>query len=136
MKRLLRYGFPYVAVVFVIALLGFPLACGGDGTEADQQGVGAECSTADDCDQDEVMQDCLDFKGGYCGIEDCFDDNDCPDGALCVEHTDGIDYCFLVCKDKSDCNINRSSDNESNCSANIVFKENHPNTKACVPPSG
>lgn len=136
-KQLLRYGLPYAAIVLTIGLLGFPLACGDGGTAADKAGVGSECKTADDCNQDDFAQDCLVFKGGYCGIQDCTSDADCPDGSLCVEHTDGTDYCFLVCKDKSDCNINRSSANESNCSSNIVFKENQPNnTKACVPPSG
>lgn len=131
MKTIYRFLIPYIVCVAIIGIFGFPLSCGG-GSEADDQGVGAECTTADDCDEG---QECLAFKGGYCGIEDCVDDDDCPDGSLCVAHTDGTDYCFLVCDDKSDCNINRSAEDESNCSANIVFVESHPNTKACVPPS-
>ena len=131
MKTINRYLIPYLFCLALIGFLGFPLAC-GNGTEADEQGVGAECDSSSDCDDE---QDCLDFKGGYCGIEDCLDDEDCPDGSLCVTHDDDVNYCFLVCEDKSDCNINRSDDVESNCSANVDFVKNHPNTKACVPPS-
>lgn len=138
-KQLLRYGLPYVAVVFLIGVFGFPLACGGgSGTAADQAGVGSECTKTSDCDQSKFVQACLlNFAGGYCGIKDCTGDADCPDGSLCVEHTDGTNYCFLECQDKSDCNINRSSANESNCSSNITFTDpQSSNTKACVPPSG
>jgi hypothetical protein len=108
------------------------LSCGG-GTEADRQGVGAQCTKADDC---LTGQQCLPFKGGYCGVQGCTADKDCPSGSACVHHTDGINYCFRTCIDKVDCNRNRSLENESNCSSSVTFVETGKTVKACVPPSG
>lgn len=118
-------------------------SCGDDdgGNEADRFGVGAECSSDDDCYQaendDEISQSCLrQFKGGYCGVEDCTSDDDCPQGSACVTHDDdGRNYCFRVCKDKIECNRNRTVDNESNCSSNITLADGAKGSKACVPPS-
>ena len=128
-------------------LLGATLACGEDdeGLEADKLGVGGACALVEDCpvveqtnmdgETEEVQLQCLDsFKGGYCGIADCGADADCPDGARCVAHTDGTNYCFRVCVDKSECNANRGLDVEANCSANIVFVDSGGG-KACVPPA-
>lgn len=112
-------------------------ACGdgSDGTEADELGVGAQCASDDECAEEQ--QRCLQqFKGGYCGIQDCAADTDCPTGSACVTHSDGINYCFRVCDNKGDCNVNRDADNESNCSSNVIFVEGSDNFKACVPPSG
>ncbi len=131
-------------VVFLAsAALGI---CGCDndddsGTEADQEGVGAQCAADDDClqpeDDTDLTQECLtQFKGGYCGIENCTSNEDCPEGSACVIHDDGVNYCFRQCLNKSECNINRSLDVEANCSANITFVDSGTNTKACVPPSG
>lgn len=113
----------------------------GPATEADYVGVGAECIDNDDCLQPEndsdPVQICLtQFKGGYCGIENCESNDDCPQGSACVAHEDGANYCFRRCTDKSECNINRSADAESNCSANIDFVVPSTTGKACVPPSG
>lgn len=109
------------------------VACGGD--EADKLGIGAECTANDQCDA-ETDQLCLTaFAGGYCGIRDCVDDEDCPGASGCVAHTDGTNYCFRVCTDKADCNANRGVDNESNCSSNVTFVEGAQGRKACVPPS-
>ena len=123
------------------ALVGLAVGCGNsDGeTEADRVGVGAECSDAAECESadDEVELECLiQFKGGYCGLEDCAGDaDDCPEGSACVAHTDGNNYCFRICQDKPECNRNRTPENESNCSANIDFVDDPQNRKACVPPS-
>lgn len=103
------------------------------GTAAQQSGVGRACGDDDDCADD---QTCLDFAGGYCGLEDCDGDDDCPDGSACVAHTDGARYCFLVCIDKGECNAGRSADDEANCSANVEFVDDNDGLKACVPPSG
>jgi len=122
----------------VALVLGLWMGCGDDdddvGTEADEHGVGAQCSTVEDCDEE--GQQCLtQFKGGYCGIEDCTGDLDCPEGSACVAHEDGTNYCFRICIDKSECNLNREPEWESNCSSNITFVD-HEGGKACVPPSG
>lgn len=120
------------------------LGCGGGGSEADRIGVAAECSNAESCvfDEDlEVPLECLgDFRGGYCGLKDCLDNLDCPEASACVAHTDGSNYCFRLCDHKSECNRNRSPENEANCSSNVDFTD--PDTidvswgrKACVPPS-
>ncbi len=120
--------FPITAVLFG-ALFAIPLACGDD---ADELGVGAECSTNDDCAEEQA---CLSFKGGYCGISGCSGDADCPDNSACVSHDDGKNYCFRTCANKTECNENRSADNEANCSSSITFVDNKKSTKACVPPS-
>ena len=113
-------------------------ACSDDdddgGSPAQRMGVGAACDGGDDCPADLTLQ-CLDFKGGYCGLEDCAADADCPRGSACVEHEDGQNYCFLICRDKVDCNWTRPADAESNCSANVTFTDGNSGFKACVPPS-
>jgi hypothetical protein len=114
-------------------IIGMSFGCSG--SEADRLGVGAECTDADDC-EDEPLQECLEFKGGYCGIADCEHDIDCPEDAACIAHEDGINYCFRVCVDKPDCNENRSLENESNCSSSVTFVDGTMGRKACVPPSG
>jgi hypothetical protein len=120
--------------LLVILIILFGVSKCHEGTEADVRGVGSGCITADDCTEE--GQDCLDFKGGYCGIKDCTADTECPEGSRCVAHTDGTNYCFLICTEKPQCNLNRSLENESNCSANITFVEDPQEAKACVPPSG
>lgn len=120
------------------------LACGDDepeGTEADRLGVGAACASDSQCYQEHgdggIHQTCLtQFKGGYCGIEDCVSDEDCPERSACIAHTDQRNYCFRVCADKPECNVNRPADAESNCSANVDFVDGSRGKKACVPPSG
>jgi hypothetical protein len=105
---------------------------------AQQAGVGAECTTAtQDRDCNPVQgQTCLtQFKGGYCGEQNCTQDEDCLPGSACVEH-EGSNYCFLICIDKLDCNATRSFANEANCSSNIKFIEGKDSgVKVCVPPS-
>lgn len=110
-------------------------ACGG--SEADELGIGAQCTDSEECLQDETfVQECLtNFAGGYCGIRDCVSDLDCPEDAACIAHTDGINYCFRTCIDKPDCNANRDVENESNCSSSVDFVEGANGRKACVPPS-
>jgi hypothetical protein len=114
-------------------------ACGDDGprsrgTDADRHGVGAACTSDAQCAEGQA---CLDFKDGYCGIEDCHADSDCPQGSACVAHADGSNYCFLLCDNKLDCNLNRPVDGEANCVSSIVFVESEVgHSKACEPPSG
>jgi hypothetical protein len=121
-------------------------ACGDDsggGTPADRAGVGAECTKNADCIQEPgdggVSQECLtQFKGGYCGIENCKGGGDCPAGSACVAHDDGKNYCFRLCVDKPECNLYRSPDTESNCVSKVEYVGGDKDTtgKACVPPSG
>ena len=69
---------------------GAVAGCGNDdGTEADRIGVGAEC-TADPSadppstcpvvqkDEMDIQLECLEFKGGYCGLEGCEGDVELP----------------------------------------------------------
>jgi len=121
---------------------GLVAGCGDNGaTEADRIGVGAECTASVECESpdEEIELQCLEqFKGGYCGLEGCTVDADCPDGSACVTHDDGTgleNYCFRVCLDKPECNQNRTEENWSNCSANVEFVEERNERKACVPPS-
>jgi hypothetical protein len=115
-----------------LALLVFLVACG---SSADDLGVGAQCTSNDQCDSD-THQVCLSFKGGYCGLMGCTHDTDCPQDSACIMHTDGVNYCFRTCSDKAQCNANRDVDNEANCSSNITFADPETGIKACVPPSG
>jgi hypothetical protein len=127
-------------VVAVLSLVSLSVpGCGSDDddgspNEAVRHGLGASCAKDADCQ--EAGQSCLmQFKGGYCGVPDC-KGGDCPAGSGCVAHTDGKNYCFLVCLEKIDCNYARSVDVESNCSASITPAGNDAVKKACVPPSG
>jgi hypothetical protein len=108
------------------------VACGSD---ADDIGVGAQCTMNNECNQDDGAQTCLPFKGGYCGLMGCANDDDCPDASACITHTDQVNYCFRICVDKPDCNANRDVENESNCSSSVTFVEGSMGRKACVPPS-
>lgn len=125
------------AYLFVITVASaMSGACGSDappGNEAQRRGVGAACTRNEDCV--EVGQTCLPFKGGYCGVLGCSKTADCPAGSACVTHTDGKNYCFLICADKPQCNAYRSVDVEANCSSSITFADGTKSTKACVPPS-
>lgn len=122
----------------VLVLLMSMSSCGDDDdgglSQAQQQGVGDACSRNSDCVA--TAPECLtNFKGGYCGISDCEDDLDCPSGSACIAHDDNVNYCFLVCRDKIDCNYFRPVDSESNCSSNVDFVDGRNGAKACVPPS-
>ena len=121
--------FAFVALIAI----AFGFACGDD---ADDLGVGAQCTANDQCNQDPLAQTCLMFKGGYCGVMGCLHDTDCPDLSACIAHTDGVNYCFRTCVDKPDCNANRDVDNEANCSSSVTFVDGTNGRKACVPPSG
>ena len=115
----------------VFALLLVPAA--GCGDDADDLGVGAQCASSSDCGDN---QQCLtQFKGGYCGLAGCKASSDCPSGSACVTHSDGKNYCFRVCTDKAQCNANRASDLESNCSSKVSFASGTKEGKACIPPS-
>ena len=104
-------------------------------SEADELGVGAQCTSDDQCEELEPPIRCLTvFKGGYCGLTGCQADTDCPESSFCVRHEDGQNYCFRACADKPECNVNRDVENEANCSANID-RVGGGNQKACVPPS-
>lgn len=120
--------------VFIAAVTLALFAGCSDGTEADRLGVGAECSSGE-CDEELELVCLPQFKGGYCGLEDCVDDLDCPEASACIAHTDGTNYCFRICLDKIECNRNRTVDNESNCSSNVDFVDGADGRKACVPPS-
>lgn len=125
-------------VLAALVLLGSVFACGGDDggglTPAQQHGVGAACKADTDCVVGETALKCLPFKGGYCGLADCKGDADCPSGSACVAHTDGSNYCFLLCTDKPQCNFTRPPEIESNCVSNIDFVDGKKTNKACVPP--
>ncbi|MDF1565623.1 MAG: hypothetical protein P1V51_21475 [Deltaproteobacteria bacterium] len=121
----------YLAVIATLFLM-LP----GCGNNADDLGVAGECTATADCDPDgDLGLTCLTgFKGGYCGLQGCTADADCPEPSICVTHDDSVNYCFRTCTDKSECNANRSADNEANCSSSITRVEGGSD-KACVPPS-
>lgn len=111
------------------------LAASACSSNADSLGVGAQCTKTSECDT-KLNEACLtQFKGGYCGLEGCVHDTDCPTDSACITHTDGHNYCFRTCATKGDCNANRDPINESNCSSSVTFVDPQMNRKACVPPS-
>lgn len=126
-----------IEVMQILIALGLVLAVGCSAeSAADRLGIGSECTTTEDCDEDTNQSCLMAFKGGYCGIQDCVGNADCPEDSACVVHDDGTNYCFRTCIDKAECNLNRGADVESNCSANVTFVESVGSLKACVPPSG
>jgi hypothetical protein len=109
-------------------------ACGSSQSEAIRHGVGSACSKDSDCT--EKGQVCLlEFKGGYCGVAGCTHDVECPGGSACVTSDNGADYCVLICVEKTDCNPNRTVDNESNCTSSLSFVDGTMGRKVCNPPS-
>jgi hypothetical protein len=74
------------------------------------------------------------FKGGYCGLQGCVQDMDCPSGAACVSEG-GANVCFRECIDKPECNAHRSLANEANCVGSAAHV-GASTAKVCVPPSG
>ncbi len=118
----------------VLIFAGLVTGC-SDGSEADRLGIGAQCTSSDQCD-DETDQVCLtEFAGGYCGLAGCTSDLDCPLDSACIAHDAASNYCFRTCLDKAECNANRDVDHESNCSSNVTFVDDAGGRKACVPPS-
>jgi hypothetical protein len=132
----------WLMTVAAAALLGFGCGDDDDAVAADRFGVGAECTRDAECAQSLVdggvpARCLLQFKGGYCGLQNCMQHADCPDGSACVVHDDGARYCFRSCTEKAECNANRTPDNESNCSSTVTYVDaNKALGKACVPPSG
>lgn len=126
-----------ICIGLALAVFG----CGDDegGTQADRLGVGAACSSNDECLREGdggINLTCLpQFKGGYCGLEDCTGNDDCPERSACVAHDDGHNYCFRTCADKPECNVNRPPEDEANCSSSVDFVDSATSVKACVPPS-
>jgi hypothetical protein len=136
---------PFLTPVATAAfLLGSSLGCSGGGREADRYGIAATCKSDDDCasvviDGKETQLACLtQFDAGYCAIQGCESKADCADGAVCVAHDDGTNYCFRECKNKTECNANRPVDSEANCSSSFDYAskdDEATDLKACIPPS-
>jgi hypothetical protein len=121
-------------ILCALAVVAGICGCGSSKSEAIRRGVGAECSMNTDCT--ESGQVCLtEFKGGYCGVSACLHDADCPAGSACVTEDNQINYCFLICVDKPDCNPHRSLDNESGCVSSLTFVDGAANRKVCRPPN-
>ena len=118
------------ALVIVAGICG----CGSSQSEAIRRGVGSECNANLMCT--EVGQVCLtEFAGGYCGVARCVHDADCPAGSACVIDSDnGMNYCFLICNLKTDCNPKRSAADESDCVSSLTFVDGAMNRKVCRPP--
>lgn len=112
------------------------LAC-SDESESDRAGIASTCVKDADCPEFGGFQlVCLSgFKGGYCGLEGCTRDAECPEGAACIAEG-GTNYCFRVCVDKPECNRHRTAEVEANCVGSVVHVEASNSAKVCVPPSG
>src|SRR5688572_9040074 len=96
----LRWGMRTMTRLVLLACVGSALLVGCDDdedTEADRLGVGAQCTSTDQCDEETNQQCLMQFKGGYCGIQGCLYDSDCPEASACIAHTDLQNYCFRTC---------------------------------------
>jgi hypothetical protein len=125
-------GAKAVTVRGVLFGLFVGLGCGSSQSPANQLGVGADCTMSSQCTQ--PGQVCLtEFKGGYCGVAGCLHDADCPGGSACVTDN-GTNYCFLICSQKTDCNLHRTAADESDCNSSLPFVDGDTNAKVCRPP--
>jgi len=133
-----------LTIISLLAALGLSLTACGGGNEADRIGVASVCEVDEDCpettvDDETVQLQCItDFRGGYCSIPDCENNADCPDGATCVLHDDGLTYCFRECEEKAECNANRPVEDEANCNSSFDYADPADDTeglRACIPPS-
>ena len=76
-------------------LLSLTTACGiGPNSPV----VGGECATDRDCEKVCSMED--DFGTGMCTVR-CSNDQDCPEGSVCLEKGDGM--CAVSCSVADDC---------------------------------
>ena len=122
-------------ILYALVVVAVLCSCGDGTSEAIKRGIGSECNTTDALCS-EASQSCLtEFKGGYCGKAMCMHDTDCPAGSDGVTADDQINYCFLICLDKPDCNVRRSLENESNCTSSLAFVDGTNGRKVCNPPS-
>jgi hypothetical protein len=124
-----------LALIYAAVWLPTGLFSCGDGNESDRLGIASECTKDADCPKVDGLQlTCLTmFKGGYCGLQGCVQDADCPIGAACIMENGGY-YCFRECMEKPECNAKRSLTNEANCvgASHVGLSQ----SKVCVPPSG
>ena len=103
--------------------------CGGGQNAANQLGVGADCTKNGDC---VTGATCLtEFAGGYCGLAGCQHDIGCPQGSACVTDSNR----FLICAQKTDCNLHRSAADESDCTSALTFVDGTMSRKICRPPN-
>jgi hypothetical protein len=124
----MKLSIRWILCGLIVGLCG----CGSGQSPANQLGVGADCTMSSECTQ--PGQVCLtEFKGGYCGISGCLHDTDCPQGSACVTDNQ-TNFCFLVCAQKTDCNLNRSVANEADCTSALPFVDGAMNRKVCRPP--
>lgn len=64
-------------------------------------------------------------------------DTDCPEGSACVvDDVNSMNYCFLICVEKADCNANRPVESEASCTSSLTFVDGDMGRKACRPSHG
>ncbi len=75
--------------------------------------VGAACKSDSSCDDKNA--ECLteesvggflmiEFPEGYCAVQGCEEDDDCPDGSGCFNAI-GLQYCLQTCDSDRDCRV-------------------------------
>jgi hypothetical protein len=122
-----------VVAVACVTVVAISSGC-SDENEANRRGIGSACDSGNLCS--EKGQVCLtEFAGGYCGVSGCHHDSDCPEGSACVTDDNQVNYCFLTCIEKPDCNLHRSVENEANCTSSLTFVDGAKNLKVCRPPN-
>ncbi len=81
--------------LLLLLVLG-AISCSGAGPDSPL--VGGACATDIDCERRCTHEN--DFGSGMCTVS-CATDNDCPEGAVCLEAEGGI--CAVSCATDRDC---------------------------------
>lgn len=87
------------------------------GGQDGQSSVGGACSSADDCAGSPAACFSADdgFPGGYCVVEGCETNDDCPGDASCWSFQDDTTKCLANCTTRSDCREGYYCDADNTC---------------------
>ena len=113
----------FVGLLGLSLMVALGIACGGP-PKAD---IGSPCTKSEECNDEKKLTCLTTFVSGYCGVEGCSSNSDCPTGSVCVSHKDGKKYCFQTCKEKDECKSNAS------CTVNVIFTDGAQGDKVCQP---
>lgn len=81
---------------------GGPSIVDGSAAQPGAGGVGAACTSVEDCSDPGAV--CLDLTGGYCAIPDCAGTPDaCPEGSACFLFGEEGSYCVDTCLSSDEC---------------------------------
>jgi len=86
---------PIAPLLLAMALLCAAMsACGPE--------IGDDCESSYDCASSSMICDTA-APDGYCLIEGCWDDKDCPEYGVCIAFANDERFCMRGCEDGNDC---------------------------------